>query len=105
MAGFRVSGLVALEIAEARAWYADRSIFAPLHFNRALDGALVRIAAHPTAHAPWRAAFRRCRLAKFPYLLIFHTDEVFTSVLALVHQRSEPTRLLSVIRNRLRAFD
>jgi hypothetical protein len=104
MPRFRVHYLVAFELNEARAWYAGRSAIVAENFLAQFAAVLARIARDPTAHAPWRAIFRRVRLARFPYLVIFHTNRRWTSVLALVHQRREPGRIFGTLTGRLSAL-
>jgi hypothetical protein len=104
MPTLRVHHMVMPEHAEARAWYAARSVLAPLNFDRCVRAALEEIATHPTSHAIWRSIFRRCRLAGFPYLAIFHCDSAFVSVLALVHHRRDSGRTLAMVRDRLDLF-
>ena len=90
MPRFRIHHLVDLEYGLVRTWYAALSSLAAENFTACFHVALVKVQRHPTAHAPWRPPFRRIRLARFPYLLLFHADRRATSVLALVHERREP---------------
>ena len=90
MPRFRVHQPVAYEFREVLAWYAGMSPLAAENFVWSFDVALKRVQRHPTAHAPWKPPFRRIRLVRFPYLLLFHADRRATSVLALVHERREP---------------
>jgi hypothetical protein len=62
------------------------------NFAACFDVALEKIKQRSMSHAPWRAPFRRVRLKRFPYLLIFHGDRRVVSILALVHERREPKR-------------
>lgn len=43
-------------------------------------------------------------VARFPYLLMFHTDLRMTSVLALVHERREPQRTFVTLARRQAEF-
>ena len=79
MPQFRIHHAVEFEFREVRAWYAG--------------------------HSPWRRMFRRVRLVRFPYLVIFHADAQTTSVLALVHQRQEPERKKAMLSRRLVEFN
>jgi len=100
----RVHRLVAFEFLQVRAWYAGLSPLAAENFVRSFDAALARVQRHPTAHAPWLPPFRRIRLVRFPYLLIFHTDRRQTSVLALVHKRREPGKTFATLARRNQEF-
>ena len=101
MPRFRLHHLVMPEFNTARAWYAGRSALASENFALRFSAALTRIESHPTAHAPWHSIFRRCRVAHFPYLVIFHTDTRWTSLLAVTHERSEPGRIVAQLKERL----
>ncbi len=92
MPRFRLHHLVVGEFEEVLAWYADLSPLAADNFILCFESGLKKVRLNPTAQAPWRPPFRRVRLARFPYLLIFHSDQRITSVLALVHERREPQR-------------
>ena len=105
MPRFRLHRLVAFEFGEACAWYTGHSPLAAENFVHSFHGALKKVQRQPTAHAPWRPPFRRIRLARYPYLVIYHTDRRITSVLALVHERREPARTFAMIAGRQGDFD
>ena len=86
------------------AWYAGLSPWAEDNFASCFDVALEKVRRRPTAHAPWRTPFRRIRLKRFPYLLIFHADQRAISVLALVHERSDPSRIFRNLARRQKDF-
>jgi plasmid stabilization system protein ParE len=90
----RVHQLVGTEFGEALTWYGRFSPLAAEHFATRFDAAFDRIQLRPTAQAYWRSPFRRTRLKRFPYLLIFHADQTGISVLALVHERRNPNSVL-----------
>ena len=100
----RIHHLVDFEFGEVLAWYAGLSPLAAENFVRSFDVALLKVQRHPTAHAPWRPPFRRLRLVRFPYLLIFHADRRLTSVLALVHEKREPRQTFSTAAQRKEVF-
>ncbi|MEO6992442.1 MAG: hypothetical protein ABI273_02325 [Lacunisphaera sp.] len=104
MPRLRLHQLVASEFEEGLAWYADLSPLAAENFTACFYLALAKMEKHPNAQASWRPPFRRIRLPRFPYLLIFHTDQRMTSVLALVHERREPRRTLATLIQRRKQF-
>ncbi len=104
MPRFRIHHLVDFEFGEVWAWYAGLSPLAAENFVVCFHAALERVQRHPTAHTPWRPPFRRIRLARFPYLLLYHTDRRTTSVLALVHERREPARAFTTVIKRRKVF-
>ncbi len=101
MRQFQIHHVVEFEFREVCAWYAGHSPWAAENFVHAFHAALDKARLRPTAHTPWRRIFRRVRLVRYPYLVIFHTDARMTSVLALVHQRQEPDRTRAVMSRRL----
>lgn len=105
MPQFRIHYAVEFEFREVRAWYAGHSPWAAENFIHAFHAALEKVRLRPTAHAPWRRVFRRVRLVRFPYLVIFHADDQSTSVLALVHKRQEPEPKKAMLSQRLGEFD
>jgi len=104
MPQFRIHHSVEFEVREVRAWYAGYSPWAAENFIHAFHAALDKARLRPTVHAPWRRIFRRVRLVRYPYLVIFHPDAKMISVLALVHERQEPDRILAVMSRRLGEF-
>ena len=105
MPRLRLHSLVADEFGEVLAWYAGLSPSAAENFALTFDAALGKVQRNPTAQAQWRPPFRRTRLVRFPYLLIFHTDRRTTSVLALVHERREPRQTFATLARRKEKFD
>lgn len=104
MPPFRIHQSVEFDFRVVRAWYAGHSPWAAENFVYAFHVALDKARLRPTPHAPWRQIFRRVRLVRYPYLLIFHADTKMTSVLALVHKRREPARTRAVMSRRLGEF-
>ncbi len=100
MPRFRVHDRVVDEFGAVLAWYAGLSPLAADNFILCFEGGLNKVRHHPTAQSPWRPPFRRVRLVRFPYLLLFHTDQQITSVLALVHERREPLRTFATLARR-----
>lgn len=104
MPRLRIHRQSAAEFTEVLRWYAGHSVWAAENFHHAFWSALERLRVAPTAHAYWRQPFRRVRLKRFPYLLIYHADERYLSVVALIHDRREPRRASGAISRRLDEF-
>ena len=104
MPRFRLHRLVDFEFWEAAAWYKERSPLAAENFADSFEAALAAIERSPTAHPPWQRPFRRLRLKRFPYLVLFHADRRSVSVLALAHERREPRRVLRDLTRRQKEF-
>jgi hypothetical protein len=104
MPRFRIHHQVADEFEDVLAWYAGMSPLAADNFVFCFENGLNKARLHPTAQALWQPPFRRVRLARFPYLLLFHTDRQFTSILVLVHERREPRRTFAKLARRRMEF-
>ena len=81
------------DVADATAWYRERSILAAENFLIAVGVALARIEAHPTAHVIVDAATgaRRALLRKFPHRVLYLIDGERLVVVAVVsHRRDDP---------------
>ena len=94
-----VSGHVTLtpearaDIAEAAAWYRERSILSAERFLFAVGVALSRIEQHPTAQVVVDSATgaRRALLAKFPHRVLYLIDGKRIVVFAIIsHLRDDP---------------
>lgn len=81
------------EIAEAFAWYEDRSYGLGGDFLRVIAAAAEQLSRNPYAFAPTQERFRRVLLRRFPYALHFEVlDSQKVSVLACLHHRRSPAR-------------
>jgi plasmid stabilization system protein ParE len=54
------------EYDDARAWYAERSESAAIHFKQAVDAAVRRIAQNPEALPRYSGFYRWARVREFP---------------------------------------
>lgn len=81
------------EIAEAFAWYEDKSYGLGGDFLRVVAAAEEQLARAPEAFPPTQAGFRRILLRRFPYALHFQLlDDHSVSVLACLRHRRNPSR-------------
>jgi plasmid stabilization system protein ParE len=81
------------EIAEAFAWYEEKSYGLGGDFLRVIAAAAELLARNPEAFPPTQHRFRRVLLRRFPYALHFELlDEQRVSVLACLHHRRNPAR-------------
>ena len=79
------------DVAEAAAWYRERSTRAAGEFLLAVRAAIDRIEAQPTAHVvvdPDTGA-RRALLRKFPHRIFYLIDGRQIVVFALIHHRRD----------------
>jgi plasmid stabilization system protein ParE len=83
--------LAVLEYREARGWYAQRSVEAAARFVAAVDAAVQRIVEAPETLPYLEGKYRRVRLEKFPYLLVFYVRaEHEMRIVAVVHTSRRP---------------
>lgn len=79
------------DIAEAAAWYRQRSVRAAEEFLRAITVALARIAANPTAYpiidSP--TGTRRTLLKRYPHRVLYLMDGESLVVFAVTHRRRD----------------
>jgi plasmid stabilization system protein ParE len=82
-----------LAIAEAFDWYESRSAGLGAEFGRAADAAIAAVERNPEQYQKVRGDFRRARLRRFPYSLIYRLtiDEIV--IVRFIHNLSDPRRL------------
>jgi toxin ParE1/3/4 len=79
------------DIAQATAWYRERSVRAAEEFLLAVGIALARIEAQPTAQVVVDAATgaRRALLRRFPHRVLYLVEEDGAVVFAVMHHRRD----------------
>ena len=79
------------DIAQAAAWYRERSILAAEQFLLAVGGAFARIEAHPTSQVVVDAetGARRALLRRFPHRVLYLVDGGQVVVFAVMHHRRD----------------
>jgi plasmid stabilization system protein ParE len=75
---------------EARSWYLARSEGVEQRFRSALRRAIDDIRAAPERWPPDSDDLRHCRVAGFPYRLIYWTDGSYSVIVAIAHARRRP---------------
>jgi plasmid stabilization system protein ParE len=78
------------ELDDAVAWYNDQVAGLGLEFLDELDGAVRRVVDFPLSFPEIERGIRRCRLARFPYGLIYGVDGETIVVLAVAHLHRQP---------------
>jgi toxin ParE1/3/4 len=80
-----------LELDDAVAYYAERSVKAARGFEEAIEAGVHAIARQPKAHAFLRDTGKRAlRLARYPYLIIFEELEDRIWIDAVAHSKRRP---------------
>jgi len=81
------------DIAEAFAWYEERSYGLGGDFLRMVAAAAEQLERNPEMFAPTQGRFQRMLLRRFPYALHFELlADGTVSVLACLHHRRSPAR-------------
>ena len=80
------------ELLEARDWYDARSPGLGLEFARAVDAALELVLRMPAAFTPLRGQVRQVVLRRFPYTILYATENDEVVVLTVHHQHRAPSR-------------
>ena len=78
------------EAAEARAWYAIRSVDAAKSFDADLAKAMARIIEAPHRWPRLGPDARRCRLQRFPFLIVYILRGNVVKVIAIAHTHRGP---------------
>jgi plasmid stabilization system protein ParE len=81
------------EIAEAFAWYEEKSYGLGGDFLRVIAAAEEQLARNPESFPPTQGRFRRALLRRFPYALHFEVlGGQKVSVLGCLHHHRDPSR-------------
>ena len=78
------------ELDDAVAWYNEQVIGLGLEFLDELDRAVRRVLAFPLSYPEIEPGIRRCRLARFPYGLIYGVDDETVIIVAVAHLHRRP---------------
>jgi plasmid stabilization system protein ParE len=78
------------ELDDAVAWYDQQAAGRGLEFLDELDRAVRRILAFPLSYPQIERGIRRCRLARFPYGLIYGVDDETVVIIAVAHLHRRP---------------
>jgi toxin ParE2 len=78
------------ELDDAVAWYNEQVIGLGLEFLDELDRAVRRVLAFPLSYPEIEPSIRRCRLARFPYGLIYGVDDETVVIVAVAHLHRRP---------------
>ena len=78
------------ELDNAVAWYNEQAAGLGLEFLDELDRAVRRVVAFPLSYSEIELGIRRCRLARFPYGLIYGIDGDTIVVVAVAHLHRWP---------------
>lgn len=95
----RLLEVAEVELDEAVAWYADKGQAAVTLFLAEIATARSRILDHPFAWHPLGDQFRRYRLNRFPYGLIYVVDTDEIVILAVAHHSRRPDYWRDRLRN------
>ena len=78
------------ELDDAVAWYDEQAAGLGREFLDELDRAVRRVLSFPLSYPEIEPGIRRCRLARFPYGLIYAVDGETIVLLAVAHLHRRP---------------
>ena len=78
------------ELDDAVAWYDEQAAGLGREFLDELDRAVRRVLSFPLSYPEIEPGIRRCRLARFPYGLIYGIDGENLVVVAVAHLHRQP---------------
>lgn len=78
------------EVRQATAWYAERSELAATRFVADYRDTRARAVEHPTQWPELEPGIRRVLFKHFPFAVIYLTDELRITIIAVMHQRRRP---------------
>jgi plasmid stabilization system protein ParE len=86
----RFLNLAQQEVDDAVFWYNNQTENVGLEFLDELDRAVRLVKSYPLAFTEIEPEIRRCRLARFPYALIFGIEPQTIVVIAVAHLHRQP---------------
>jgi plasmid stabilization system protein ParE len=78
------------ELDDSANWYAQRSPTAARGFLLAIDAAVDKITADPNRFPTIDAWHRACNLEKYPFQIVFRSDEAQICIVAVAHAKRRP---------------
>ena len=87
---FRWHAEARAEADAAAAFYNDKQPGLAQRFLDNLEEALHRIQRHPQAYRQVEGEIRKCRVAHFPYGVIYRARSDFIEIIAVMHLRRSP---------------
>ena len=86
----RWHGEARAEADAAAAFYNDKQPGLAQRFLDDLEDTLHRIQRHPSAYRQVEGEIRKCRVAHFPYGVIYRVQSDFIEIIAVMHLRRSP---------------
>ncbi len=80
------------DIADAYAWYEQRSLGLGLEFLRCLEAAILSIQRHPLMYPAMFADFRRALVRRFPYAVFYEVEAQRIVIYAVFHCSQDPDK-------------
>lgn len=91
MIELQISEAAERDYAEALHWYAERSAFAAMHFEREIDTALQKILPDPSRFAQYDGSHRTVLVSRYPFQIFFRIVSAnLVLVVAIAHTSRRP---------------
>ena len=89
----RILPAAAQDIVDAAVWYEAQRPGLGAEFHGVVTETLRRIEEAPDRHRVVYASYRRCRLRRFPYTVVYRETDEHVLIYAVYHQSRDPRRL------------
>lgn len=80
-------------------YYRKQSVFAAKGFLLQLNHVEHRISANPEQFAIYQFDCRKCKLRKYPHVVVYRINEGFVTLFAVIHGRRKDLRWVSRLPN------
>ena len=90
---------VSIDIKDSYKWYEEQSEDLGEELLDEIESSYQAIADFPKAWAPFPYGFRRYLLSRFPYSVIYKTDEEMIYIIAIMHNSRKPDFWLDRLNN------
>jgi len=79
-----------LDIQEAFEWYEEQESGLGFEFIEEVESGYLKISRHPFHYPPINSQFRRLRINRFPYLVIYEVEDNSVIINSVRHVKREP---------------
>lgn len=87
---YRFLDAASAELNSAAVFYEGHESGLGADFVREVDGAIQRLMVDPSSWPFIDSVFRRCRVNRFPYDIVFVVDDIWVVILAIAHHHRRP---------------
>jgi plasmid stabilization system protein ParE len=81
-----------LEIQKAFEWYEDNRSGLGYEMIQEIEEGFERLSKHPHHYSATNKKYRKVRINRFPYMIVFEIEDTKVIIIALRHIKQEPKR-------------